>query len=348
MQGGSVNTFALSSYDFHLPQELIAQYPAERREDARLLVVDRSSGKWYDESIADLPGKFNPGDQLVCNNTKVLAARLKGCRPTGGAVELLLLEPSTDEEQWWAMARPARKLPVGSDVILQAGHTATIIAIGDDGRRLLSFSTSLETILNECGELPLPPYINRSATTIDNERYQTIYATHSGAIAAPTAGLHFSSHSLEQIKKRGVETVEVTLHVGAGTFKPVSCDDIRSHPIHSERCWITEEAAKTLNRSRASHTRRIAVGTTSCRTLESCADETGLIQHGMRTTQIYIYPGYTFKATEALLTNFHLPRSSLLMLISAFMGYDLMCAVYQHAIEKRYRFFSYGDAMLIL
>lgn len=306
-------------------------------------------GTFTDALVGDLPSFLSSGDQLVFNNTKVIPARLKGTRETGGSVEVLLHAPGKDET-WWALTRPARKLPMGGKVFIAPNFFFEVVEKGAEGLRRLKpyIQEELTDLLEKYGEMPLPPYIRRTTPQInDKERYQTVYAQHPGAIAAPTAGLHFSKSLLEKVDAAGVSRIYVTLHVGLGTFQSVAVDDIRSHSMHQERCIIDVHAAKEMN-SLEKNARRICVGTTSVRTLESMANSQGAIRSGECSTGIFIYPGYQFKTVDALLTNFHLPKSTLLMLVSAFAGYELIREAYAYAIKKQYRFFSYGDAMLIL
>ncbi len=334
--------FSLTDYQFDLPQELIAQAPCNPRDSSRLMLVERATGRISECVFRDLPTLLEPGDCLVFNDTKVIPARLIGRRPGGGLAELLLIRRLPDAT-WEALGRPGRKLQLGTRLLFGPDFSAEIVELLPDGVRRVRFFGEFESGLERYGRMPLPPYIQRETAASDKERYQTVYAANPGAIAAPTAGLHFTEELLNSLK--GISQAKVTLHVGLGTFKPVQVEDIRQHPMHQELCLIPEATADLLN---GRTKRSICVGTTSCRTLESAADPKGLIHAGSYETRLFIYPGYSFKATDALLTNFHLPGSSLLMLVSAFAGYELMREAYAKAIEKRFRFFSYGDAMLIL
>lgn len=337
----------LVAYQYDLPQELIAQYPISPRDHSRLMIVDRKSGNLSEIVFRDLVDYLDDGDRLVFNNTKVIPARLYGKKETGGSVELLLTEPQGDD-RWLALARPARKLKKGTRIVFSETLACTILEEREEGIRLIQFEYkgSFEEVLAQNGEMPLPHYIQRPEDRgFDPERYQTVYAKEAGAVAAPTAGLHFTDELLQNFKKKGVSQIEVTLHVGLGTFRPVLTKDIRDHTMHHEHYSITPDAAQQLNTEAK---REICVGTTCCRTLESAASQDGLIQPGNGSTNIFIYPGYRFKKVESLLTNFHLPGSTLLMLVSAFAGHELIMESYKKAIADRYRFYSYGDAMLIL
>lgn len=341
--------YALSDYHYHLPEELIAQFPADKRDASRLMVVDRRKGTIDSLNFPDLCAYLSAGDRVIFNNTKVIPARLFGTRETGGVCEIFLVEKIAGDV-WKVMSRPARKLKTGVKIRFSPTFSAEVIEELPEGMRLMSFTCEgdFESLLQAHGQLPLPQYIKREAPSgVDMERYQTLFAKHPGAVAAPTAGLHFSQEVLDRIGRMGAEKIEVTLHVGLGTFKPVLADDIRDHQIHTESYHITEEAAAALNYP-VPGGRRICVGTTSCRTLESAAGDSGNVKAGSGRSSLFIYPGYRFKCVDALLTNFHLPQSSLLMLVCAFGGYDLMMEAYRRAIAERYRFYSYGDAMLIV
>lgn len=341
--------YLLSSYRFDLPQELIAQIPITPRNHSRLMVVDRASGKIEDKRFYDLVEFLESGDSLVFNDTKVIPARLLGRRRGGGAAEIFLVRRRSLDE-WEALARPGRKLPVGAEVVFGEDLKCTVNEVLADGGRLVKFrfDGSFEEALGRYGQIPLPHYIQRDkATKDDSERYQTVYAKNLGAVAAPTAGLHFTQEMLEDLSQKGIRTHNVTLHVGLGTFRPVQADDIREHKMHSEQVIITPEAAEALN-NRPLDKRQICVGTTCCRSLESSASAEGIISPGSFDTDIFIYPGYKFKYVNHMITNFHLPGSTLLMLCSAFAGYELIMEAYAKAVKDRYRFFSYGDAMLIL
>ncbi|AOS71954.1 tRNA preQ1(34) S-adenosylmethionine ribosyltransferase-isomerase QueA [Streptococcus gordonii] len=338
-----------ADFDFHLPEELIAQTPLEKRDASRLLVVDRSSGEFSDQHFDSIIDQLQPGDALVMNNTRVLPARLYGEKPgTGGHVELLLLK-NTEGDQWEVLAKPAKRLKVGAQVSFGDGRlTATVVDELEHGGRIVRFDYQgifLE-VLESLGEMPLPPYIHEKLA--DRERYQTVYAKENGSAAAPTAGLHFTKELLAQIEAKGVKLVYLTLHVGLGTFRPVSVDNLEEHEMHSEFYTLSEEAAATLREVKANGHRVIAVGTTSIRTLETIGNKfQGDIQADSGWTNIFIKPGYQWQIVDAFSTNFHLPKSTLVMLVSAFAGRDLTLKAYEHAIAERYRFFSFGDAMFI-
>mgnify|MGYP000876086387 FL=1 len=338
-----------ADFDFHLPEELIAQTPLEKRDASRLLVVDRSSGEFSDQHFDSIIDQLQPGDALVMNNTRVLPARLYGEKPgTGGHVELLLLK-NTEGDQWEVLAKPAKRLKVGAQVSFGDGRlTATVVDELEHGGRIVRFDYQgifLE-VLESLGEMPLPPYIHEKLT--DRERYQTVYAKENGSAAAPTAGLHFTKELLAQIEAKGVKLVYLTLHVGLGTFRPVSVDNLEEHEMHSEFYTLSEEAAATLREVKKNGHRVIAVGTTSIRTLETIGNKfKGDIQADSGWTNIFIKPGYQWQIVDAFSTNFHLPKSTLVMLVSAFAGRDLTLKAYEHAIAERYRFFSFGDAMFI-
>ena len=338
-----------ADFDFHLPEELIAQTPLEKRDASRLLVVDRSSGEFSDQHFESIIDQLQPGDALVMNNTRVLPARLYGEKPgTGGHVELLLLK-NTEGDQWEVLAKPAKRLKVGAQVSFGDGRlTATIVEELEHGGRIVRFDYQgifLE-VLESLGEMPLPPYIHEKLA--DRERYQTVYAKENGSAAAPTAGLHFTKELLAQIEAKGVKLVYLTLHVGLGTFRPVSVDNLDDHEMHSEFYTLSEEAAATLREVKVNGHRVIAVGTTSIRTLETIGNKfQGDIQADSGWTNIFIKPGYQWQIVNAFSTNFHLPKSTLVMLVSAFAGRDLTLKAYEHAIAERYRFFSFGDAMFI-
>ena len=343
----------ISDFDYQLPEELIAQHPPARRDAARMLILDRASSGWHDSQFAELPSFVRAGDVVVLNNTRVFPARLAGTRePSGGRVELFLLNERAPLV-WEALARPARRLQQGARVRFGAGRLrAEVLKVLDDGRRLLRFDAdeSFETLVEELGQTPLPPYIKREREDFqaDRERYQTVYARERGAIAAPTAGLHFTPQVLEELRARGAQVAEVTLHVGYGTFEPVRALDLKEHTVRPERSSITEKTAGIINQARAGGGRILAIGTTTTRALESAVSEEGRVQAGARLAQLTITPGYRFRVVDALLTNFHLPRSSLLVLVSSFAGRDLVLAAYRHAVAANYRFYSYGDCMLIL
>ena len=338
-----------ADFDFDLPEELIAQTPLEKRDASRLLVVDKETGAFSDQHFDQIIDQLQPGDALVMNNTRVLPARLYGIKPeTGGHVELLLLK-NVQGDDWEVLAKPAKRLRVGAQISFGDGRlTATVVDELDHGGRIVRFGYEgifLE-VLESLGEMPLPPYIHEKLA--DRERYQTVYAKENGSAAAPTAGLHFTEELLEQIAAKGVELVYLTLHVGLGTFRPVSVDSLDDHEMHSEFYSLSEEAAQTLRQVKAKGGRVIAVGTTSIRTLETIGSKfQGQIQADSGWTNIFIKPGYDWKVVDAFSTNFHLPKSTLVMLVSAFAGRSLTLEAYEHAIAERYRFFSFGDAMFI-
>ena len=340
----------LKTHDFwyDLPEELIAQTPLEQRDSSRLLVLDRITGAVKHQHFYDILDKLQPGDCLVMNDSRVLPARLLGHRPTGGAVEVLLLRDLGDKK-WECLCKPGRKMQVGNEVIFGNGElTAVVSAVQDDGNRVIEFRYDgifLE-VLERLGKMPLPPYIK--AELENQERYQTVYSREIGSAAAPTAGLHFTHDLLERIRAKGVRTAFVTLHVGLGTFRPVKAEEISEHHMHSELCMISRETAEILNSTKENGGRIICVGTTSCRTLESLVNEDGSFEAKSKWTDIFIYPGYRFKAMEGLITNFHLPESTLVMLVSAFAGRENVLAAYNEAVKEKYRFFSFGDAMMII
>ena len=336
-----------ADFDFQLPEELIAQTPLERRDSSRLLTLDKATGAVAHHHFYDLPRFLRPGDCLVLNDSRVLPARLIGYRPTGGACEVLLLVDKGDN-LWECLVRPGRKLKPGARVIFGDGQlTAVVEAELEGGKRAVRFHYEgifLE-ILEQLGRMPLPPYIK--AELQDQERYQTVYSRVVGSAAAPTAGLHFTPELLEQVREIDVKVCYVTLHVGLGTFRPVKAEDIADHEMHSEFCMISRETADTINATRKNGGRVICVGTTSCRTIESFAAEDGTLSERSGWTSIFIYPGYRFKVLDALITNFHLPESTLIMLVSALAGRERVLDAYAEAVRERYRFFSFGDAMFI-
>ena len=335
-------------YWYDLPEELIAQTPLERRDSSRLMVLDRETGDVSHRHFYDVVEYLRPGDCLVMNDSRVLPARLLGHRPSGGAVEVLLLRDLGDN-RWECLCKPGRKMQVGNEVIFGSGElTAVVREVREDGNRVVEFQYEgifLE-VLERLGKMPLPPYIKEELA--DQERYQTVYSREVGSAAAPTAGLHFTKELLEKIRAMGVQTAFVTLHVGLGTFRPVKAEQITDHHMHSELCMMSEETASILNRTKAAGGRIICVGTTSCRTLESLVGEDGRFAAGSKWTDIFIYPGYRFKAMDGLITNFHLPESTLVMLVSAFAGREHVLNAYAEAVKERYRFFSFGDAMCII
>jgi len=362
-----------SDFYFDLPKELIAQTPIEHREQSRLLMMDRRTGKTAHHHFYELPNLLKKGDCLILNDSRVIPARLLGKRDTGGAVEIVLLremeEKRSDDSQikrssekegespssgrstttWECLVRPGRKFKEGAKLIFGDGElTAVVTNETSEGNRLIKFffdGIFLE-VLERLGRTPLPPYITEELQ--DSERYQTVYSKVSGSAAAPTAGLHFTNELLEEIASKGIEIRYITLHVGLGTFRPVKVDNIEDHQMHAEYFIIPEDTAETVNRVRANGGRVVAVGTTSCRALEACADENGIITPFSGFTEIFIYPGYTYRGIDGLITNFHLPESTLIMLVSAFCGRDNTMNAYHEAIDLRYRFFSFGDAMLIV
>ncbi len=333
---------------YELPEELIAQDPLEDRSSSRLLVLDRQSGAVSHHTFREIADYLNEGDCLVINDTKVIPARLIGSKEeTGAKIEVLLLKRK-ENNIWETLVKPGKKAKAGARISFGEGLlTGEVVGIADEGNRLIRFSYEgiFEEILDQLGQMPLPPYITHQLE--DKNRYQTVYAKHTGSAAAPTAGLHFTPELLKELEKKGVEIARVTLHVGLGTFRPVKVDEITDHHMHSEFYRIDEEAAEKINRAKAAGKRVVCVGTTSCRTIESAADETGRLEEKSGWTEIFIYPGYRFKVLDGLITNFHLPESTLIMLVSALAGRENVLGAYEEAVEERYRFFSFGDAMLI-
>ena len=336
-----------SDFSFYLPEELIAQTPLERRDASRLLCLDKVSGTTEHRVFSELPELLRPGDCLVMNDSRVLPARLMGARETGGAVEVLLLR-DLGGGRWKCMTRPGRKTKPGTRLIFGGGELeAEVLEVAEGGNRIIEFKYDgifLE-VLERLGRMPLPPYIK--AELEDGERYQTVYSRELGSAAAPTAGLHFTKELLAKIAEKGVRECFVTLHVGLGTFRPVKAEDIEEHEMHSEFCIIPEETARIITETKRAGGRIVCVGTTSCRTVESFANKDGTMDAKSGWTNIFIYPGYKFKCLDALITNFHLPESTLIMLVSALAGREHVLAAYKEAVEKRYRFFSFGDAMFI-
>lgn len=336
-----------SDFDFYLPEELIAQTPLEKRDTSRLLHLNKQTGEIEHKHFYDIKQYLRKGDCLVLNDSRVLPARLIGSRPTGGAVELVLLKDLGDN-RWECLSRPGRKSKPGQELIFGNGElTAVVQEVTLGGNRIVKFSYDgifLE-ILERLGKMPLPPYIKEEL--LDSERYQTVYSKELGSAAAPTAGLHFTKELLAEIADMGVKICYVTLHVGLGTFRPVKADNIEDHEMHSEFCIVPDETAETVNAAKKAGGRVIAVGTTSCRTLESFTTEDGVLQATSGWTSIFIYPGYKFKCIDALITNFHLPESTLIMLVSALAGRERILNAYNTAVKERYRFFSFGDAMMI-
>lgn len=347
----------ISEFNYDLPPELIAQEPLQERDASRMLVVDRCAETWRDAWFREFPSLLTAGDVIVLNNTRVFPARLLGHRVVNGAagaqVEALLVE-RRDGNEWEALARPGRALKVGAELVFGQGRLrGTVVEILAEGRRLIRFEApdDFDRIVDEIGNTPLPPYIKRGADEerrLDEPRYQTIYARTRGAIAAPTAGMHFTPRIFEELRSRGVGVVEITHHVGYATFQPIRVERIEEHAIACESYEISPPAADAINKARVSGYRVIAIGTTTTRALESAAESDGRIRAERRSTDLYIYPGYSFRALDGLLTNFHLPQSSLLMLVSAFAGKETVLSAYRHAVEQRYRFYSYGDCMFIL
>ena len=337
-----------SDFYYDLPEELIAQDPLANRSDSRLMVLDKENGAVSHHVFREIVDYLNPGDCLVINDTKVIPARLIGEREgTGAKIEVLLLKRKTGDV-WETLVKPGRKAKPGTRIQFGGGLlVGEVMDIVDEGNRLIRFEFEgiFEEILDQLGQMPLPPYITHQLK--DKDRYNTVYATHSGSAAAPTAGLHFTPELLKTIEEKGIDIARVTLHVGLGTFRPVKVDDVENHHMHSEFYMIDEEAAEKINRAKENGKRVICVGTTSCRTIESAADENGRLKPCSGWTEIFIYPGYQFKILDCLITNFHLPESTLVMLVSALAGREHILNAYQEAIRERYRFFSFGDAMFI-
>lgn len=338
-----------ADFDYELPQELIAQDPLEQRDSSRLLILDKKTGERTHRIFHDIIDYLHEGDCLVINNTKVIPARLIGEREgTGGKVEVLLLKRKTDNV-WETLVKPGKKARPGIRLSFGGGLLhAEVQEVVDEGNRLIRFEYEgiFEEILDQLGQMPLPPYITHQLK--DKNRYQTVYAKYEGSAAAPTAGLHFTEELLQKIQEKGVKIARVTLHVGLGTFRPVKVDDVTQHHMHTEFYHVSQEAADIINETKKQGGRVICVGTTSCRTIESAADGQGVVQATEGDTDIFIYPGYQFKVLDCLITNFHLPESTLLMLVSALAGKENIMAAYKEAVEMKYRFFSFGDAMLII
>ncbi len=337
-----------SDFYFDLPEELIAQDPLEDRSSSRLLVLDKETGEVEHHIFKEIIDYLKEGDCLVLNNTKVIPARLLGCKEdTGAAIEVLLLKRK-ENDVWETLVKPGKKAKPGTKLVFGDGLLkAEVLETVEEGNRLIQFSYEgiFEEVLDKLGEMPLPPYITHKLQ--DKNRYQTVYAKYEGSAAAPTAGLHFTNELLDQISKKGVKIAYVTLHVGLGTFRPVKVDNILEHHMHSEYYQVSEEAAQLINETKKNGGRVICVGTTSCRTVESAAQKDGFVKAGCDNTEIFIYPGYQFKILDALITNFHLPESTLVMLVSALAGRENVIHAYEKAIEESYRFFSFGDAMFI-
>lgn len=342
------NEMKVTDYYFDLPQEQIAQDPLEDRSSSRLLVLDKETGEYSHHVFREITEFLKTGDCLVLNNTKVIPARLFGEKEgTQAKIEILLLKRK-ENDVWETLVKPGKKAKVGTKIIFGGGLlVGEVIDIVEEGNRLIQFTYEgiFEEILDQLGQMPLPPYITHQLK--DKNRYQTVYAKYDGSAAAPTAGLHFTPELLQQVKDMGVDIAEVTLHVGLGTFRPVKVDNILEHHMHSEFYMVTQEAADKINNAKKSGHRVICVGTTSCRTIESAADENGMLKESSGWTEIFIYPGYQFKVLDCLITNFHLPESTLLMLVSALAGREHVLAAYEEAVKEGYRFFSFGDAMFI-
>ncbi len=339
----------VADFNYELPKELIAQHPYDKRDEARLMVLDKNEELIEHKVFKDVIDYLNPGDCLVINNTKVIPARLYGKKDTGANVQFLLLK-RIEGDTWEAMVKPGNKLKPGSKVIFGDGLLkATVQEILEGGNRKVEFEYNgiFNEILDQIGMMPLPPYIIE-ASREDNEKYQTVYARYEGSAAAPTAGLHFTEELLEKIKEKGVEVANVTLHVGIGTFRPVKVETVEEHEMHSEHYYIKKEDADKINKAKLNGNRVIAVGTTSCRVLESVSDEKGMVKEIEGDTSIFIYPGYKFNCIDSLITNFHLPESTLIMLVSSLAGKDFIMKAYNEAVKKEYKFFSFGDAMIIL
>ncbi len=343
-----VENMNLHDFYYELPQELIAQDPLEDRSGSRLLLLDKETGKTEHHIFKEIINYLNPGDCLVVNDTKVIPARLIGSKiGTDARIEILLLKRK-EEKVWETLVKPGKKAKPGTKISFGNGLlTGEVVDVVEDGNRIVHFTYEgiFEELLDRLGQMPLPPYITHQLK--DKNRYQTVYAKNAGSAAAPTAGLHFTPELLKEIQSRGVKLAHVTLHVGLGTFRPVKVENVREHHMHSEFYMVEEEQAKLINETKAGGGRIIAVGTTSCRTLESAAGEDGILRAGSGWTDIFIYPGYEFKLIDCLITNFHLPESTLLMLVSALAGRDRIMAAYAEAVKEQYRFFSFGDAMLI-
>jgi S-adenosylmethionine:tRNA ribosyltransferase-isomerase len=338
----------VKDFYFDLPEELIAQHPLENRDESKLLVLDKESGEFEHKTFKDILEYFNPGDCLILNNTRVLPARLIGEKEeSGGKIEFLLLK-RVDLNTWETLAKPGKRAKIGTKFVFGNGELkAEVVDIGEEGNRIVRFQCDgiFEEVLDKLGQMPLPPYIKE--TLEDKERYQTVYSKVTGSAAAPTAGLHFTEGLLEELKRRGVKVGFLTLHVGLGTFRPVKSESIQEHHMHSEFYELSEETANLINETKKIGKRVIAVGTTSSRTLESIGSEEGLVKAQSGWTDIFIYPGYKFKIVDALITNFHLPESTLIMLVSALGGRDNIMKAYEEAVKNKYRFFSFGDAMFI-
>lgn len=338
----------VKDFYFYLPEELIAQHPLEKRDESRLMVVDKKTGKIEHKIFKDIIDYLEPGDCLVLNNTRVMPARLIGTKEgSGGKIEFLLLK-RIDKDSWETLVKPGKRAKIGAGFFFGNGELkAEVIGIGEEGNRIVKFEYEgvFEEVLDRLGQMPLPPYIKEKLE--DRERYQTVYSKEVGSAAAPTAGLHFTEELLERIREKGVSTAFITLHVGLGTFRPVKAKKVEEHEMHSEYYVMTKETAEIINKTKENGKRVIAVGTTSNRTLETIADENGRVKEQTGWTDIFIYPGYKFKIVDALITNFHLPESTLIMLVSAFSSRDIIMNAYNEAVNNKYRFFSFGDAMFL-
>ncbi len=341
----------LNDFDFELPEELIAQYPPDSREDSRLMVVDRGNNEIHTEVFGDILDYFVSGDLLVLNDTRVIPARLLGEKESGGRIEVFLVRRlASDNEDWACLTRCSKSPKPGSRLLLGGEVEATVLAGGEAPYRHIRFSCEgdFTETLERVGRIPLPPYIRREDNSVDRDRYQTVFARANGAVAAPTAGLHFTERILEQLRDRGVIICPVTLHVGLGTFLPVRVENILEHRMHSETFHVPQSTADAVNAAKAEGRRVFALGTTTTRTLEYAVDETGRLEAGEGSSDLFIYPGFRFQIVDAMITNFHLPKSTLLMLVSAFAGRDLVLEAYCQAVREQFRFFSYGDCMLII
>ena len=340
----------VKDFTFHLPQDLIARHPTAKRDGSRLMLLDRSSGAIGEDKFCNLQSYLRPGDLLVMNDTRVIPARLFGCKPSGGKVEIFLLRRlSSDGEQWECLLRSSKKFREGQNILLESGMTAVVRSRCQSENWLVEFTGDepFNIWLEREGHIPLPPYLQRDDCQVDRERYQTVVAREPGAVAAPTAGLHFTHELLEQLAAKGIETAFLTLHTGLGTFQPVRVEHVEEHQIHTERFILPLETAEAISRTKTAGGRVVAVGTTSARTLEYSAQQSGQVEAGSGEADIYIYPGYHFKVVDALITNFHLPESTLLMLVSALAGREAVLEAYREAVSRNYRFYSYGDAMFI-
>ena len=336
----------LSDYDYYLPEELIAQTPVYPRDSSRLMVLNKTEKRIENKRFSDITDYLKKGDLLVVNSTRVIPARLIGKKDNGVIIEIFLLK-RVDSERWECLVKPGKRLKVGSEVFIGEELSAVIEEIKEDGNRVVRFKFNgiFEEVISKIGEMPLPPYIREKLK--EKDRYQTVYAKEGESVAAPTAGLHFTTELLQKIKDMGIEVAEVFLDVGLGTFRPVKTENLLEHKMHEESYFVPDEAAEKIKKAKSEGRRVIAVGTTSVRTIESAARESGEVEAGRAVTDIFIYPGYQFKVTDAMITNFHLPKSTLLMLISAFADKEFIFRAYENAVEERYRFFSFGDAMFI-